>query len=163
VTIHIAIKLANYYRIADHPGEHKQHNESTPFVGGVGVFATLCVAFVVLFNFFPDHKQQWLTLGICSLIIFITGFVDDILQLAYKLRLIIQMIVAFIMVLAGGIVLEDLGEIFLGLPLQLGLFAIPFTVFAVIGGINIINMIDGIDGLSGSFSLVSFCFLAIVG
>ncbi|MBA2484055.1 MAG: undecaprenyl/decaprenyl-phosphate alpha-N-acetylglucosaminyl 1-phosphate transferase [Nitrosomonas sp.] len=162
VTIHIAIKLANFYRIADHPGEHKHHNESTPFVGGVGVFATLCVAFVVLFNFFPDHKQQWLVLGICSLIIFITGFLDDILQLAYKLRLTIQMIVAFIMVLAGGIVLEDLGGIFLGLPLQLGLFAIPFTVFAVIGGINIINMIDGIDGLSGSLSLVSFFFLAIV-
>ena len=162
VTIHIAIKLANVYRIADHPGEHKQHHESTPFVGGVGVFATFCTAFVVLINIYPDHLQQWLALGICSIIIFITGFVDDVLQLKYRVRLFIQAVVAFIMVLAGGIVLEDLGGLFFGLPLQLGLFAIPFTVFAVIGGINIINMIDGIDGLSGSLSLVSFLLLAIV-
>jgi len=162
VTIHIAIKLANFYRIADHPCEHKQHSESTPFVGGVGVFAALCVALIVLIIFYPEHMQKWLVLGLCSIVIFITGFIDDIVQLSYKLRFIIQSVVAFIMVLAGGIVLSDLGGLFFGLPLQLGLFAIPFTVFAIIGGINIINMIDGIDGLSGSLSLVSFLFLGIV-
>ena len=162
VSVHIAIKLANFCRIADHPGEHKQHSESTPFVGGVGVFAALCVTLIVLVNFYPEHMQKWLVLGFCSIVIFITGFVDDVLQLSYKLRFIIQAFVAFVMVLVGGIVLNDLGGLFFGLPVQLGLFAIPFTVFAIIGGINIINMIDGVDGLSGSLSLVSFLLLSIV-
>ena len=162
VTIYIAIKLANVYRIADHPGEHKQHSESTPFVGGVGVFAVLCVALTVLVIFYPEYIKKWLVLGFCSIVIFITGFIDDIVRLSYKLRFIIQAVVAFIMVLVGGIVLSDLGGLFFGLPLQLGLFAIPFTIFAIIGGINIINMIDGIDGLSGSLSLASFLLLGIV-
>ena len=162
VVLYFAIKLANVYRIADHPGDHKQHLISTPFVGGVGLFATLCVAFAVLINFYPEHIQKWLVLGFCSIIIFITGFADDLVRLSYKFRLIIQSVVALIMVVVGGIVLNDLGGLFFGLTLQLKLLAIPFTVFAIVGGINIINMIDGIDGLSGSLSLVSLLLLGIV-
>jgi UDP-GlcNAc:undecaprenyl-phosphate/decaprenyl-phosphate GlcNAc-1-phosphate transferase len=161
-SIRIAIKLANYYRIADHPGEHKQHVNSTPFVGGVGIFAALSVALIALGIIYPEQMHQWIVIGISSTIIFITGFVDDVVQLSYKLRFIIQSVVAFIIVLAGGIVLEDLGGLFFGWPLHLGLFAIPFTVFAIIGGINIINMIDGVDGLSGSLSLSSFLLLGVV-
>ncbi len=160
--IHIAIKLAHVYRIADHPGEHKQHSGSTPFVGGVGVFAALCVTLIMLINFYPEYMQKWLVLGFCSIVIFVTGFIDDMVRLSYKLRFIIQAVVAFIIVLVGGIVLSDLGGLFFGLPLQLGLFAIPFTVFGIIGGINIINMIDGVDGLSGSLSLTSFLLLGVV-
>ena len=159
VVIYAAIKWANFFRIADHPDEHKQHNESTPFVGGVGLFATLCVAFVVLINIYPEHLQKWLALIFCSVIIFFSGFIDDTVRLSYKLRLIIQAIVAFVMVLVGGIVLNDLGGL---LPVQLGPLAVTFTVFAIIGGINIINMIDGIDGLSGSLSLVSLLLLGLV-
>ena len=159
VVIYAAIKWANFYRVADHPDEHKQHHESTPFVGGVGLFATLCVAFAVLINIYPEHIQKWLALIFCSVIIFFAGFIDDTVRLSYKLRLIIQAIVAFVMVLVGGIVLNDLGGL---LPIQLGPLAVTFTVFAIIGGINIINMIDGIDGLSGSLSLVSLLLLGLV-
>lgn len=93
---------------------------------------------------------------------FATGFVDDLKQLNYKARLIIQAVVALIMVLPGGAVLGDLGSLLLGRPLELGLFAIPFTVFAVIGGINALNMIDGIDGLAGMLSLISLLLIAVV-
>ena len=162
VAILIAMRLAKIYSIADHPGQHKQHEKSTPFVGGVGLFTVLCMVLVMLINLHPEHLQKWLVLGICSTAIFVTGLVDDIVRLNYRYRLIIQAIVAFFMVLAGDIVLNDLGGLFFGLSLEPGLCAIPFTVFAVIGGINIINMIDGIDGLSGVLSLVSLCFLSIV-
>ncbi|GJL70903.1 MAG: hypothetical protein NMNS01_01020 [Nitrosomonas sp.] len=162
VSIYMAIKWANTYRIADHPGEHKQHDESTPFVGGVGLFAAVCVAFAMLISVYPEHIQKWLVLGLCSVIIFITGFTDDIVRLSYKSRLIIQSVVALIMALVGGIVLNDLGGLLFGLTLQLHLLAIPFTVFAIVGGINVINMIDGIDGLSGSLSLISLLLLGIV-
>lgn len=162
VTIYIAIKLVNIYNIVDHPGEHKQHIKSTPFVGGVGIFATLSVALIALGILRPEQMHQSIVIGLSSAIIFMTGFVDDVVRLSYKLRFIIQSFVAFVIVLIGGIVLEDLGELFFGWPLQLGLLAIPFTVFAIIGGINIINMIDGIDGLSGSLSLVSFLLLGVV-
>ncbi len=160
--LYFAIKLANAYRIADHPGEHKQHLASTPFVGGVGIIVVLCMAIVIIVNSFSEDLQKWLVLGICSIIIFMVGFVDDFLRLSYRVRLVIQFVLALIAVLGGGILIDNLGELFFGLPLQLEPFAIPFTIFAIIGGFNIINMIDGVDGLSGSLSLVSLLLLAIV-
>lgn len=143
------------------PGGHKQHHDSQPFVGGVGLFSALCLELSVLIILYPAQMQKWLVFGFCAIIIFITGFADDIVQMSYKLRLVIQLVVSSIMVMVGGIVLNDLGELFYGLPFQLGLLAIPFTIFATVGGFNIINMMDGVDGLSGSLSLVSLLLLAI--
>ncbi len=162
VVIYYAIKLAQIHCVTDDPGEHKLHDISTPFVGGAGVFAALCVALVTGATVHPELVLQCFTLGLCSAIVFVTGFTDDIWRLSYKLRLIIQAAAALIMVFAGGILLTDLGGLFFGLPLQLGLFAIPFTIFAVIGCINAFNMIDGIDGLSGSVSLVTLFLIGVV-
>lgn len=153
IVIRLAIDKALAHGIADHPGGHKQHDTITPFVGGVGVFAALAIALVVLFMLYPDQSLKWLSLGLSAIIIFATGFADDILQLNYKVRLIIQAMVAMIMVAAGGVVLSDLGELLPGMTLTLGLLSIPFTVFAAIGGINALNMIDGLDGLAGTVSL----------
>ncbi len=162
IVISFAINLAHNYSIVDHPGEHKTHEESTPFVGGIGIFLSLCMAFILLFNFYPELNSHWLVLVFCSLLIFATGFVDDLLNLKYKPRLVIQIVVASIVVIFCGLALDDLGDLFFGFPLQLGLLAVPFTVFAIVGGINVINMIDGIDGLSGSVSFVSLLLLGFV-
>jgi UDP-GlcNAc:undecaprenyl-phosphate/decaprenyl-phosphate GlcNAc-1-phosphate transferase len=162
MTIRFSISLALSFGIADHVGGHKQHDKTTPFVGGVGVLVALLIALILLIATYPEQLSKWLTLGVASVIIFATGFADDLMQLNYKVRLIIQAIVAFIMVLAGGVVLGDLGVLFFGSTLELGLFAIPFTIFSVIGGINALNMIDGIDGLAGMLSLISLLLIAVV-
>ncbi|WP_177186265.1 MraY family glycosyltransferase [Nitrosomonas sp. Nm166] len=149
--------------IADKPdGGHKLHDISTPFVGGVGVLAAFFVAFGILTNFYTEHSQECFILGICSIIIFVTGFVDDAIKLSYKLRFMVQAMVALIMALIGGMIVSDLGNLLFGLPLQLGIFAVAFTVFATIGGINALNMIDGVDGLSGSISLATLLLIGVV-
>lgn len=162
VAIRLSINWTKLHNISDRPGEHKQHDESTPFVGGIGVLVALCAAIVVLSHMHPQLLLQWLILGFCATAIFIVGFVDDALQLGYRLRLIVQIVVASFMVMVGGSVLNDLGDLFFGQAIQLGLFAIPFTVFAVIGSINAFNMIDGVDGLSGMISLVSLLLIGII-
>lgn len=162
IVIRLAIVKALAHGIADHPGGHKQHDTITPFVGGVGVFAALVIALVVLLALHPDQSLKWLGLGLGAVIIFATGFADDILQLNYKVRLIIQASVALIMVAAGGVVLSDLGELLPGWTITLGLLSIPFTVFAAIGGINALNMIDGLDGLAGTVSFISLLLISAV-
>lgn len=160
--IRFGISYALARNITDNPdNSHKQHKSSTPFVGGIGVLTALMIVFTTLAILYPDKMHQWLALGLCSLTIFIAGFIDDTRQLSYKTRLIIQTAVAFIMVWGGTIVLNDLGGLLPNISLELGLFAIPFTVFAVVGCINALNMIDGIDGLSGSISLVSLSLISI--
>ena len=164
IAIRAAANLVQALSIVDRPSEgHKLHDFNTPFVGGVGLLAVLCLTFAVLVSVHTDIPRNWLILGLCSTIIFLTGFIDDTIRLSYKPRLLIQVIVALIIILGGDMVLNDLGGLKWGQPLQLDeWFAIVFTVFAVVGGINAINMIDGIDGLSGSISLVSLLLIGIV-
>ncbi len=160
--VRFAISSAHTYGITDQLGGHKQHDTITPFVGGVGILVALSVALIVLTYTHPEQSLKWLSLALGSIIIFTVGFADDLWQLNYKVRLIIQTIVALIMILAGGVVLNNLGGLIPGLTLELGLLAIPFTVFATIGGINALNMIDGVDGLAGSLSLISLLLISAV-
>lgn len=159
--IYGTMKFASKLKMADQPGGHKQHAVSTPFVGGVGIFAVLLIGLIITSNDHPDQAIKWLVLGMGGTIIFITGFVDDLIRLGHKIRLVIQSIAALIMILAGGVVLGDLGMLFSGtFTVPLGWLEIPFTVFATLGVINALNMIDGIDGLSG---VVSFVSLTLIG
>ncbi len=166
--IYGAMKLALKFNIIDQPGGHKKHITSTPFVGGVGIYAAVLIALIIIDSTHPDQASKWLILAACSSIIFVTGFVDDLVRLNHKIRLLIQSIVALIMILAGGVVLSNLGALFsetFTVSLY-GWLQIPLTIFAILGVINALNMIDGIDGLSGTVSLISLVligFLALIG
>jgi UDP-GlcNAc:undecaprenyl-phosphate GlcNAc-1-phosphate transferase len=161
-TIRLAISVALTHGITDQPGDHKQHCIPTPFVGGVGIFLALLAALIILIDTQPEQTTKWLSLGLGAAIIFATGFVDDLKNLNYKVRLIIQTIVALIMILGGNVVLSNLGGLVPNLMLELGLLAIPFTIFATIGVINALNMIDGVDGLSGTLSFISLLLISAV-
>lgn len=160
--IRLTVSLMYALNLADKPDDvHKLHDVHTPFVGGIGILAALSYAFIIVINHYPEHLQKCIVLVTCSTLIFITGFIDDAVKLSYKLRFLIQAIVALVMILVGGVVLEELGALFLEFPLHLGVFGVIFTLIATIGGINALNMIDGIDGLSGSIALVSLLLIGV--
>lgn len=163
IVIRFSMMLAGRLGVLDHPGGHKQHDTSTPFVGGFGVVAVVLIALFlgsVYFPHLPVRPMQTVAAG--ALVLFLTGFADDLWNLHFKTRFVIQAMVATAMVLVGGVELLYLGELVPGLPCDLGLFSIPFTIFATIGLINALNMIDGIDGLSGTLSFISLGFAALV-
>ena len=161
VFIRLSISVANAVNISDTPGDnHKLHDTGTPFVGGVGILAALCVAIFFLTDIHSDSFHKYSALGIISVTIFAIGFADDAIKLNYKSRFLVQILVVFVMIMLGGVALRDFGGILFGPSLQTGLALIPITIFAVIGVINALNMIDGVDGLSGS---VSFITLLLIG
>lgn len=162
VALRVAITLAHRHGIVDRPGGHKTHTHSTPFVGGVAILAALACALFILVDLGLVGVQQAAALGVSGLILFLTGFADDLWHLGFKPRLFIQAGVAMIMVYWGGVHLHDLGQLLSGSELTLGWIAVPFTVFATVGVINALNMIDGIDGLSGSVSFASALLIAMV-
>lgn len=160
--IRLTVSLMYAFNLADKPDDvHKLHDIHTPFVGGIGILAALSYAFMIVINHYPEHFQKCIVLVTCSILIFITGFIDDAVKLSYKLRFLIQAAVALIMILAGGVVLEELGALLLGSPLHLGVFGVVFTLIAIVGGINALNMIDGVDGLSGSIALASLVLIGV--
>lgn len=165
VFIRLSISAANAVNISDTPApgsNHKLHDTVTPFVGGVGVLAALCVAIFFLIDIHSDSFYKYAALGIISIIIFSIGFADDALTLNYKSRFFIQILSVFIMILFGGVALSDFGGILFSASLQTYHAVIPITIFAVIGVINSLNMIDGVDGLSGSVSFVTLLLIGTV-
>ncbi len=161
VAVRYAIIAAHRFGVVDKPGGHKAHDTVTPFVGGVGVLAaTLCgAALVDHFYDLTDARLYAFVVGI--LVMWVTGFSDDILNISFKIRLVIQAAVGLAMVYWGGIALHDLGHLASNTEvLSLGFIGVPLTLIATMGAINALNMIDGIDGLSGSISIVSLLLIA---
>lgn len=161
VAIHYAIQASHRFGVVDEPGGHKAHDTVTPFVGGVGILTATLMGAYVISQFFPSFGDRIYVLVGGVLILFITGFADDILQLNYKIRFGIQAAVGLAMVFFGGVEISDLGQLLSGDLLSLGYLAVPITLLATIGAINALNMIDGIDGLSGSLSIVSLLLIAL--
>lgn len=162
IAIRMGIPLSQRLGIIDRPGGHKVHDHSTPFVGGIGVFVALLGTLSISGYFSSAPSMQWWAVALGGTAMFLTGLVDDVRNLGFRIRFAIQTGVALVMVLGGGVVLTDLGRLGFGHMLELGFLAIPFTVIATIGVINALNMIDGVDGLSGSVSLASLFMLFMV-
>lgn len=158
-----AISLAYTHEMLDRPGQHKRHKHSVPFVGGTGVYAAFLVALVFLANTCPEQSMKWLGLGIGATAIFITGFIDDVVKLSFRIRFVIQACAALVIILVSEVILIDLGYLLPGITFNLTLIpAVLVTLFAVVGGINALNMVDGIDGLSGTLSLITLVLLGTV-
>ncbi|MCK6395849.1 MAG: undecaprenyl/decaprenyl-phosphate alpha-N-acetylglucosaminyl 1-phosphate transferase [Zoogloea sp.] len=161
VAIRYGIVASHKLGIVDQPGGHKAHDTVTPFVGGVGVLAATLCAVGIVAHFFPQFSVRVPAFLFGVLAMFITGFADDVLQLGYKIRFMVQAAVGLVMVFWGGVSIVDLGDLGMGV-VQLGPFGVVLTVIATIGAINSLNMIDGIDGLSGSLSTVCLLLIAFV-
>lgn len=160
--IRTMLHLAPHVGLIDHPGEHKQHDHSTPYVGGFGVLAALLSVAGLLLWMLPAQSLAWISLAVCALVMWAVGLADDRWQLSARIRLVIQAGLALVMVYGGGVVLTDLGNPFFLGAVSLGVIAVPFTVFGVVGCINALNMVDGIDGLSGTVAAGTLAQLALV-
>lgn len=148
----IAIRLD----LLDHPGGRKDHEQPTPVIGGIAM-AIAIVGGSLLTHGLPD---QLLTYTVCVALLVAVGLWDDRRDLDWRLRLAAQCGAALIMIYGGGVRVENLGELFGLGRVDLGLWSVPFTVFATVGCINALNMADGSDGLAGLVVWVAMAMLA---
>lgn len=148
--------LALRIDLADSPGGHRTHQGRVPLVGGIAMFCGFMFAVLALQE--PILDLRALFAGGALLIII--GVLDDFHELDHNSRFVAQIAAGLLMCLWGGRELTDLGHLVGPTPLELGLFAVPFTVFAVVGVINAVNMQDGVDGLAGGISALVLFVLA---
>jgi UDP-GlcNAc:undecaprenyl-phosphate GlcNAc-1-phosphate transferase len=163
VLIVILRPLALTVGLVDVPDARKSHTGPIPLIGGIAIFISVLVAcFVPRLTGLSLSVPEVLSFVGASILLVGVGLVDDFIELSPRLRLIAQALAALAMIFGAGVVLTDLGGMRAsGVILQLGVLAIPFTVFATIGVINALNMCDGMDGLSGTQALVSLCGFAV--
>lgn len=171
IIIPSVIRFCNKKGIYDMPNARKVHKHNIPRLGGVCFLPSMLlaslIAMVVMNNTSPN-KEVTLSLwscvfGVCLLVIYATGLIDDLAGLDAKTKFVIQIIAAAAMP-ASGLYINNLYGF-------LGIHEIPFwigsviTVFLIVFINNAMNLIDGIDGLCGSLTIISllgflYCFLS---
>lgn len=152
----IAIRIG----LVDHPTGRKWHEKHVPLIGGIALFFSFFFNLLTLsISLFP----YWGMLAGSSLIVLI-GVVDDFKDLNSKLRLIGQLFSTLIMIIWGGVMLSNLGNLFFFRNLKIGLLSVPLTILVVLANVNAMNMVDGQDGLAGGVALeqaVLLLFLSV--
>jgi UDP-GlcNAc:undecaprenyl-phosphate GlcNAc-1-phosphate transferase len=157
--IRILLPRAERFGLVDHPGAgRKDHGGTTPTVGGLAIVAGLVLA-ALLGQFASEaHPAFWAGL----LLIALTGTADDLFDLRPTIKFAAQIAAALLMIYWGGLVLHTLGHLVSTDPLLLGRFAVPLTVFAVLGVVNAVNLSDGADGLGGGLVFIAVFWIAVM-
>ncbi|MCR4411036.1 MAG: undecaprenyl/decaprenyl-phosphate alpha-N-acetylglucosaminyl 1-phosphate transferase, partial [Thermoguttaceae bacterium] len=136
----------------------KLHAKATPLGGGAAVFVatTLVVAALVAV---PNPWQAGLerigsdlvALLLAAGLVVIIGLIDDRLQLRGRQKLLGQCLAVAVLV-ASGLVIQRFAVF--GYQVDLGLLAVPFTFFWLLGAINSVNLLDGIDGMASVLGII---------
>ena len=153
-------KIALRLGVVDHPGaqEHKSHAAPTPLVGGL-VALPPAIA-ILLLQFYQEgmpstHGASYLALAFATLASLIVGFLDDRRHIPALLRLIIcSGIFGVAISIRPEFVVYALDIQGIGLKIELGLLAIPFSVFCLLAFQNAVNMADGRNGLVGGLAII---------
>ena len=155
----LALKpLAPVMGLIDCPGERKHHKGLVPLIGGVSAFFGLIVAWFVLMPLSDGYGVFWL----CSLALVLVGAADDALDIAARIRLVVQVVLGGLLVNYTGVYITHLGDLVGHGVVELGWLGPFVTIAAIIGATNAYNMVDGIDGLAGSLSLVTLAGLVLL-
>ena len=155
-------------KFVDKPdGVRKIHKGEVPLGGGLALYLSVYISFLLfLYTGISEvntQRLEGLTI-ICnvSFIILVLGLVDDLKPLPISIRLIVQILASWLVVLISDIYITDLGDLFGLGNIYLGKLGIPITIFMVVGLTNAFNMLDGMDGLVAFVTLIAFISLAIL-
>lgn len=127
-------KIADRFNIIDKPNHRSSHTSVTIRGGGI-IFTISALIFFIFFG----QQYPFFILGL--FLISLISFLDDILTLNNKVRLLVHLISVLLMFYQWQL-------------FNLPLFWIPIALIFVIGTINAYNFMDGINGITGGYSFL---------
>jgi len=143
--LHFGIqKIFVHFRYFDDFNHRSTHKTLATRTGGLGVF--LASFLVALFYYLHGVELFDYSLFIPLGIMFIVGVYDDFYRADFKLKFLLQLIVAKILIDQGYVIANYHG--------LFGLYEVPWllaqasTLFVFLVVVNAINFVDGIDGLA---------------
>lgn len=153
----LTIALAK--QIVDCPDERKVQRRPVPVLGGAAIFIGVTVGMMLMV--LTTGSKELLPLYLVLAAMLYMGMMDDILGLSPRLRLVVEVLMALFLVVAGLGSLNDFHGLF-GLDAIPRWAAFPLTLVAVVGIINALNLLDGIDGLSSGYSVMACLLFAVL-
>ncbi|MGF7397676.1 MraY family glycosyltransferase [Thermoanaerobacterium thermosaccharolyticum] len=153
-----AKKLAYKIGAIDIPKDKRRvHKKPVPLIGGLAIYLGTILSILL---FLPKSQTN---LGIIagSTIIVVLGIFDDKYELKAKVKLLGQLLASFVVVLSG-VRIDWLTNPFGDGMINIGVFAIPLSIFWIVGITNAMNLIDGLDGLAAGIASISSGSLFVV-
>jgi UDP-GlcNAc:undecaprenyl-phosphate/decaprenyl-phosphate GlcNAc-1-phosphate transferase len=159
-------RWASRLGLVDKPdGRRKLHGRCIPVAGGPVLLVSVGAALLVAFLAFGDIQHEMVQkatplfgLIMAAGVICAVGLLDDLGRLRGRHKLLGQ-ILAVTVVIATGVRIDHI-YLLNGVDAELGILAIPFTAFFLLGAINSLNLLDGMDGLLTS---VAFFLCLVLG
>tara|TARA_B100001063_G_C16696938_1_gene520357 strand:- start:203 stop:1138 length:936 start_codon:yes stop_codon:yes gene_type:complete len=143
--IHFSIQLIFiYFKRFDDFNHRSTHDTLATRTGGIGIFS--CLMLISIYFYINNIELFDYSLFIPLGIMFVIGVYDDLYNADFKLKFLLQIIVAKILI-DQGYAITNYNGLF-------GLYEIPWilaqltTIFVFLVIVNAINFIDGIDGLA---------------
>ena len=127
------LKMSEKWSIIDQPNSRSSHQVVTKRGGGI-IYLIALVIYIISSNF------NMPSIIICGLLLGIMGFIDDIKNLDFKIKLIFQCLTIGYFLSTGN---------YNGLEW----YILFLMFFLIISSINILNFMDGINGLTILYSL----------
>ncbi|MFJ7728266.1 glycosyltransferase family 4 protein [Neobacillus sp. NPDC097160] len=153
-------KLAFKIGATDKPNQRKVHQKIMPRLGGLAIYLSFIIGMLVL----RPGGDYTLPIIVGSMIIVITGILDDMMELSAKVKFIAQIAAAAVVVIWGGIDVDFINVPFGG-KIEFGYLSVPLTIIWIVGITNAINLIDGLDGLAAgvsSIALITISGMAVI-
>ena len=136
------------------------HQEPIPRSGGLAIFFSLLILFILYYFFYETFLIDYFTI---TLFLFFLGFVDDLrFKINSKIRLVIMLIILLFSIELFSIEINKSGLDFLNLWLENRFFQTCFILLCFLFIINGSNFIDGFNGLlSIHFLIITSILFAI--
>ncbi len=152
-------RMAQRLGMMDEPDKHRKlHSGPVPLGGGLAVVGGGCLALVVAFAYSARWRERFsedsIFLGgllLATAVICGLGLLDDRFRLRGRQKLAGQ-VLAGVIVLSTGLLIQQV-TVF-DWRIELGILAVPFTLFWILGATNALNLIDGVDGLATSVGII---------
>ncbi|WP_018750007.1 glycosyltransferase family 4 protein [Paenibacillus sanguinis] len=160
-------KFAIKFGAVDVPNARKVHTRIMPRLGGLGIFLSFVITLFLLLPILPDiftvrevnFIRAFLVGGTLTILL---GALDDRFDLPAKLKFLVQIATACIVVFVFDIRLEFANIPFHTYGAVEAWIAIPFTIIWIVGVTNAINLIDGLDGLAAGVSAIAIATIAVM-
>ncbi len=148
--------------ISDQPdGRLKVHDKKVVSLGGIPIFIALLSTCILANKYADINISGSMHILVAATIILCLGVYDDIFQIKPFTKLCFQTLAALIFTLyATPFYVIDFFGIF---DFNCGAFAIPLSIFWLVGSCNAFNFMDGMDGLAAGVSMIICLFLAAIG
>ncbi|XID96187.1 glycosyltransferase family 4 protein [Paenibacillaceae bacterium WGS1546] len=163
-------KLAYKVGAIDEPNHRKVHTRTMPRLGGLGIYAAFTVGLLITLPMVPDHllsaydRNLINALLVGGTLIVLLGALDDKFDLSAKLKLLVQIGAACIVVFGFDVKINLLNIPFGSAMQPLGEWvSILLTIVWIVGVTNAINLIDGLDGLAAGVSGIALATILVMG